>query len=59
MMYAPLEQYDEAVKAIEMAQERGLPPVLGAPLRWLEARHPDFVRTATNILSDPYADQNR
>ena len=37
-----LLQDEEAIAAVEKALELGLPPILLAPLRWLEQERPDF-----------------
>ncbi len=42
MICASLRRDEEAIAAIEKSLELGLPPVLLAPLRWLEPERPDF-----------------
>jgi hypothetical protein len=42
IVHLSLKQEEEAVKAIEMALEKGMPPVLLAPLRWFKQDFPNF-----------------
>ena len=44
MICAALKRDDDAVAALDQALANGLPPVLLAPLHWLEHPRPDFYR---------------
>jgi tetratricopeptide (TPR) repeat protein len=52
MAYASAGQDAEAMTMIEKAQQAGLPPVLLAPLRWMEQERPDFFEQYVTRLLD-------
>ena len=42
MAYVSLGREEEAIVAVELSLELGLPPILITPLRWFEQEKPDF-----------------
>lgn len=52
MIYASIGKDEKAIKSFEQAVIMGLPPLLLAPLRWLEQKRPDFYKNyAAPLLS--------
>ena len=54
IVYAYLEQDDEAIAAIERSLEQGLPPILLTPLHWFERDRPAFYEKYAKPLPARY-----